>query len=124
MYKQRIHQQMESEHHGDTRNSDTVVQQQGRVANRVRFASCSDTHNLWLLCQNCALRSAVDQLVILTGSRRLLHSTSSIPSAVFLHPICHILYTLSWSACSFTRPSLSQRHQGRRITQMSDLSLK
>jgi len=71
MHKERIQQQMESEHHGDTSNSDAVAQQQGRVANRVRFASCSDTHNLWLLCQNCALRSAVRQSVILTGGPRL-----------------------------------------------------
>src|SRR5215204_5861622 len=124
MYKERIQQHMESEHHGDTSNSDAVAQQQGRVANRVCFASCSDTHNLWLLCQNCALLSANGQVVLFPGSRQLLHSTSSIPSAVFLHPICHILYTLSWSACFFTRASLSQRHQGRRITQMSDLLLK
>src|SRR5215216_277395 len=87
MYEQRIQQQMEPEHHGDTSYGDTVAQQQWRVAYRVRFAFCSDTHNLWLPCQGRSSGSADRQVVPLPGGRRLLHLTSSIPSAAFLHRI-------------------------------------
>jgi DNA-directed RNA polymerase subunit M/transcription elongation factor TFIIS len=69
--EQRIHQQMESERHDDARYGETVAQQQRRVAYRVRFAFCSDTHNLWLLCQGRGSGSADGQLVILTGGPRL-----------------------------------------------------
>src|SRR5215218_5628892 len=86
---------METEHHGDTRNSDAVPRQQGRVANRVRFAFCSETHYLWLVFQKCALRSAVGQSVVLSGVPGLLRSASPIPSIVFLHPVCEMVYISS-----------------------------
>src|SRR5215208_4960237 len=90
LHEQRIQQQMEPEHHGDARYGDTVAQQPRRVAYRVRFAFSSDIHNLWLLSQGRSSSSAGGQVVLLHGGRRLLNSISSLPSAVFLHPICEI----------------------------------